>query len=340
MQRLEDLLNQTPKEFIMGSKEDVTIFKELEDSFKSHPLDSEQDDVERMVQSSEKVKKELPHEILKRYFAEMPPEVIQADWDEVKDLDYVGPTIEEFLEYNQDLLMDNDVMEEELHYIQPGSMKIIDEDLDIVKDLLNKSKDLVDSEKGSYIEFPEYLLNDPEIVGYPDKEFQDQIYDWVLSKIPNNESILDFGCGRGDINWSRIYDEEGEVSPYYGIDSNEILINVGRKKYELEDLYLECGDFMQTELKKDWSICVGTLNEDRGKDKWSYFNQVLSKMISCSNKGCILVLSRNSDNMEGFLDYPFEELFTHLPSNLAFEIDYSRLVDIYTLVVHIGNQDL
>jgi hypothetical protein len=54
-------------------------------------------------------------------------------------------------------------------------------------------------------EIPDYILNDPQQVGYPDKEMQDEIYGWVmewLSFQPHTSLpyiVKDYGAGRTNI---------------------------------------------------------------------------------------------------------------------------------------------
>ena len=61
-------------------------------------------------------------EELKRYFRETPKEEVLRQWEETKDLDEVGPTVEEFLEYTEhfykttmeDPLTDKGILNEKL----------------------------------------------------------------------------------------------------------------------------------------------------------------------------------------------------------------------------------
>lgn len=185
-------------------------------------------------------------------------------------------------------------------------------------------------------EFPEYLLVDPEIVGYPDEEMQAQIYNWVLSDIKNESSVTDYGCGRGDFYGHCI--SSGYDIEYVGFDTKQIMISAGLKKYGGLHFNLLNFDFsIDSELSPvDYVVCIGTLNDNHGQDKWEYFNRTLNNAISHTKVAVVFVLSRNFDNDPNFLDYPFEELFRHLDKNLRFEIDYTKFEDIYKLTVHIG----
>lgn len=184
-------------------------------------------------------------------------------------------------------------------------------------------------------EIPEYLLNDPEVVGYPDNEMQSQIYDWVLGGIASRSSIKDYGCGRGDFyGYIEKYGYSHHHITYIGYDINPNIINVGRVKYPQCQFWLN--DFQNVTAESDYTICIGTLNDNHGQDKWEYFNRTLNNALVNTKVAIIFVLSRNFDNNPNFLDYPFEELFQHLDKNLRFEIDYTKFEDIYKLTVHIG----
>lgn len=48
-----------------------------------------------------KDKIQVAADLLRAYFREMPEEIIQADWEAVKDLEIGGPTIEELLAFHE-----------------------------------------------------------------------------------------------------------------------------------------------------------------------------------------------------------------------------------------------
>lgn len=192
--------------------------------------------------------------------------------------------------------------------------------------------------------FPDYLLNDPEIVGYPDRVTQHQIYDWVKAKLPYNYfSIKDLGCGRGDFgNWLDVSfehpsDNDPDQSPeinYIGIDNNPNLIQVGQKKYP--ELKLINSDFNDVSIQTDFTVCIGTLNDEHDLDKWMMFNKTLNHALNNTKTAILFVLQANCYGIEGHLDYPLHELVQNLSEGIRFEIDYSKLEDIYLLTVHIG----
>jgi len=179
---------------------------------------------------------------------------------------------------------------------------------------------------------PHYLLNDPEVVGYPDADMQREIYEWVAQDLPMwvvSLSVKDFGAGRGDF-----ISAMPNNLKYIGFETKESLVLAGKRKYE--GIELIHGDFFNSDIITDYTICIGTLNEDHGFDKWEYFNKILKHCINTTKIAIIFVLSSDMDGTEGFLDYPFSELFSQLPKDIRFTVDYTRLEDIYKLTVHIG----
>ena len=85
-------------------------------------------------------------------------------------------------------------------------------------------------------EFPDYLVNDPEIVGYPDEDFQEEIYNLISDRLPKfNFTVKDLGAGRCDFYAHLMKDDyAGERKTgidYFGIDSNPYSCQVAKKKY-------------------------------------------------------------------------------------------------------------
>ncbi len=201
------------------------------------------------------------------------------------------------------------------------------------EDEIHLSKDREKNSSGELSIIPDYLLNDPEIVGYPDRVTQSQIYEWVNSKIKYPASIKDLGCGRADING--YLDWRNDDRPdYIGIESNPNLCEVGRKKYP--SINIINADFNDVSIPTDFTICIGTLNDDHGFDKWEFFNKTLNHALNNTKTAIIFVLQADCYGNEGHLDYPLGRMVSELGSGLRFEIDNSFMEDIYCLTVHIG----
>jgi len=211
--------------------------------------------------------------------------------------------------------------------------------LEFEDDLTKAVSEEIDKEIAE-IKLPLYLMSDAEIVGYPDEEFQEEIYDWVNAKLPkHNFSVKDLGAGRGDFYGRLINPPEWEFSKpsaidYFGIESNPNLCRVGEQKYP--GIKLICNDFNDVSIQTDYTICIGTLNDDHGFNKWDYFNKTLNHSLSNTKTAILFVLQGNCYGESGHLDYPIPEVVHRLLDGKRYEIDNSRLEDIYLLTVHIG----
>lgn len=225
------------------------------------------------------------------------------------------------------LMDEKDISEDEEHYVDYDELEI------------QLSKDRERNSSGDFSIIPAYLLNDPEIVGFPDEEMQEEIYKWVEKDLPkHNFSIKDLGAGRCDF-YGRLrhregYHDERTGVDYFGIESNPNLCEVARQKYPTVNVINN--KFQDVSIPTDYTVCIGTLNDDHGEDKWEYFNNTLTGCLSDTKTAVIFVLAADFEGKYGYLDYPIHELVQRLDKNLRWEIDYSLYEDIYKLTVHIG----
>lgn len=205
-----------------------------------------------------------------------------------------------------------------------------------LEDLLKKDEEVVPTTTKEIL--PNYLINDPQVVGYPDLGMQEEIYNWVKESLPiHNYSIKDFGCGRGDIYpilLKNLFDDSVGIQ-YFGIDSRKSMIESGTTKYP--GIQLIYDDFLEIDLQTDYTICIGTLNDRHIYDKWNYFNKTLNHALSNTNSAIIFVLSASNDGFEESLEYPLSELFENLSSDFPIKVDYTKFKDIYKLTVYIDS---
>lgn len=183
------------------------------------------------------------------------------------------------------------------------------------------------TEELAIVGFPPYLIDDPEAVGYPSDEFQQEIYDWVLEYVPSFtiKTVKDFGCGRGD------FGKNFFPNYYTGIDLNKIIVDTGRQKYPLFNLIHD--DYLKCTLETDYTVCIGTLNSFNGIEKWEWFERTLKVALDTTNEAIVFILSKNTE-VDGYLDYPVAQIIGRVPTELPFKIDYTKFEDIYALVVY------
>ena len=134
---------------------------------------------------------------------------------------------------------------------------------------------------------------DTGIVGYPNREVQWKTYKVVASLLPNNVSILDFGCGRGDfIGW---YSSDQKKIKYTGIDFNSKLIDAGNELYKSSKNKLICINWFSTKEKADWCININSLNylykKQTKKNSFANAKKTIKKMVSCANEGVIITMA-------------------------------------------------
>ena len=97
-----------------------------------------------------------------------------------------------------------------------------------------------------------YLQYSSEAVGYNTRENQWDVYKSALQYIPAGSSLLDFGCGRGDLHVMHL-SEYGEVD-YAGVDMNGPLVNAGKIIDPKRDITLSDWFELPLNVTKDLSL--------------------------------------------------------------------------------------
>lgn len=188
-----------------------------------------------------------------------------------------------------------------------------------------------------------YLLEDAEVVGYPDKEMQRELYQYATTGVlplvldsSNPMSIVDIGCGRGDLR-AYVRENYNAEFDYHGFDFNEIMQRAAKEKYNLEIQ----GDFLEnTESFSGWAFCIGSLNTVYGQfndgNKYDYLLQVLQMSLEKVSEGIVFILLSEIEN-ENMVDFPIPTLISAIldkyPS-IPFSLDTTKYNGIYKLVVY------
>ena len=104
-----------------------------------------------------------------------------------------------------------------------------------------------------------YLQYSAEVVGFENRELQWNAYRMITS-YTDTESIIDFGCGRGDYVAFWKSEMNNDLLDYVGIDMNSPLINAGLEIYP--DINLIQSDWFSLDntLVRDWAINIGSSN--------------------------------------------------------------------------------
>tara|TARA_Y100000389_G_C17404848_1_gene487474 strand:- start:490 stop:1260 length:771 start_codon:yes stop_codon:yes gene_type:complete len=196
---------------------------------------------------------------------------------------------------------------------------------------------------------PDHLINDPQSVGYPDLQTQEDIYRNAVFGILSSEPdiILDVGCGRGDFgHYIRTVVNPDIV--YRGIDTNDIMIEAGRQKYsevlasnEIENFNLETKLFDVNEVDDtiyDWIFHVTNMTVNYGYtvpfNQYDYLEQIIDKTIQQSNKGSVFVLLNDHNATESYLHYNIGSVAKMLHERgVKFAIDNSDFPNMFKLII-------
>jgi trans-aconitate methyltransferase len=136
----------------------------------------------------------------------------------------------------------------------------------------------------------------------------------ILTKIGdlNNKSILDVGCGFGDLYGYLL--STGWSGTYTGIDIVQELITEGKQRFPDANLLMVDFDDYYQEKKVDYIIASGIFNFKLSCElNMTYIQRTLKKMFDCA------VLGVSVDFMTTWVDYQ-----THL----AFHTNPSQIINI------------
>ena len=154
--------------------------------------------------------------------------------------------------------------------------------------------------------FDEYGIS-PKSVGWGTKKGRQSIRFEILCQIGDisNSSILDIGCGFGDL-FGYLSHRKIKMK-YHGIDINNNLVNMGKKIYPTA--HLECRDF---EIKKfnrkfDWVLSSGITSYG---STYSHLTSIMKEMFKICKQG--YSMNFISDNV----DYKSKDLFYSSPEKI------------------------
>lgn len=134
----------------------------------------------------------------------------------------------------------------------------------------------------------------------------------ILSEIGDlhNSTILDVGCGFGDLFGYLI--SEGYTIHYTGIDINKNLVDFGRVLYPEADFIV--GDFATTPFREqvfDWIVASGPFNF-KISDNERFISKTLKKMFHHSRKGVA------ADFLSSYVDYQHPDAFHCDPGRVLY----------------------
>lgn len=124
----------------------------------------------------------------------------------------------------------------------------------------------------------------PKTLGW-DKETHKLRYHILLSQWDlNNKTILDFGCGFGDMHGYAM--EKGINLIYYGLDINESLIREGKKREPNANLQVRDIFSSKLDMDFDYIFSSGVHNfKFKLKDNWNYIKATFKLFNNHSRLG-------------------------------------------------------
>jgi len=263
----------------------------------------------------------------------------EKEWDNKSEAEQA----KEIDAYEKDLAEDNDgtprlddVTDEELELAKKELESIDDEDMtefeptDEEKEEMNNPAD----------SDPEYLEYSSEAVGYENREQQWDTYRTVVNYIGEGDSVIDFGCARGD--FEKFFESElNESLEYIGIDMNQQLIDAGNKVYN-QEVELVCTDWfnIDKDIKQDWAINIGSSNlrydADTVRDDKTYLQDTIKAMMNHCEKGSVILLASDQSGIDdGLINWNAGDIFNWAQKEFgSVAIDHSFSKDLFTLIIY------
>jgi len=262
----------------------------------------------------------------------------------VKEEDVVLNKIKKMLMKKEDKVgpKEDPIFNTETYEEMETRVKEEDQDTDQVDGMveIEPTQEEVDEMNNQADTDPEYLEYSSEAVGYENREQQWDTYRIIANYINEGDSVLDFGCARGD--FERFFEQEfNETLDYIGVDMNQQLIDAGKKVYENEVELINKDWFsLDDDIKQDWSINIGSNNlrydADTVRDDMTYLQDTIKSMIKHSEKGSILLLASDVTSIDdGLTNYNAGKVFNWAQKefgNVALDHTFSN--DIFTLIIY------
>ena len=162
--------------------------------------------------------------------------------------------------------------------------------------------------------------NDPKTLGW-DKGKQDIRFEVLTSQYDfENKSILDIGCGFGDLN--KVLVRRTKNYSYVGIDLVDVLIKEAGENYHGDNIIFENSNILEycPGRSFDYAISSGIFNHKlTGKNNYDFIEAVIEKSLSLVKDGIAF------DFLSDKVDYEYEHTFHSSPERiLTIAYKYSR----------------
>lgn len=163
-----------------------------------------------------------------------------------------------------------------------------------------------------------FIQDESILVGYTNINEQIITYGTALTFFNPNLSILDIGCGRGDLFafMKEQYEDVFLDSNYYGIDRNEIVINAGKQKYNIDNIHLQDFNSFKPERKYNWVSALNYFN-DPVEDNYKILYKTIDRMFNLSSDAIVFNVITNQadiqqDQISSYSIYDAGQILNHL----------------------------
>ena len=190
---------------------------------------------------------------------------------------------------------------------------------------------------------PAYILDDPEVVGFPDKQMQENLYEYAtrgvlpLNLEDNNSLIVvDIGAGRGDFKRFLDMRYPYQIS-YIGYEINSIHRQAAKQKYEID---LNATEYSKTnDVRNAWAFCIVSLHEDYGiydsNTKYEYFEQLCKVALTNNLLGVVFILF-STDDGTNLISHPPQKILDivlQFAPDVRYYLDATTFPGIYKLAI-------
>ena len=184
-----------------------------------------------------------------------------------------------------------------------------------------------------------YLLHSSEIVGYSNREHQWNTYRTAFAYMAEGDSVLDFGCGRGD--FKAVYESETGIElDYVGLELNQAMIDAAAELYP--NFQIQKTDWFRIPLAltADWCVNIHSLNlrydADLTKNDMEYKLSSIKQMYEHANKGVIVMLASDIvQKDDGLLATNPGEMLNYMQKEFGnVALDHTFSDELFALIIY------
>lgn len=184
-----------------------------------------------------------------------------------------------------------------------------------------------------------YLLHSSEIVGYSNREHQWNTYRTAFAYMAEGDSVLDFGCGRGD--FKAVYESETGIElDYVGLELNQAMIDAAAELYP--NFQIQKTDWFKipSALTADWCVNIHSLNlrydADLTKNDMEYKLASIKQMYEHANKGVIVMLASDIvQKDDGLLATNPGEMLNYMQKEFGnVALDHTFSDELFALIIY------